>query len=216
MDSSSSYLSSPEYGCDFVVSTDQASINSGLWEYLDESDQPIQYLCFLVSDTSDDPSVEITLDDLVAQTGVNPFDIPEGTTYKNNKQIKALTDFGFVVGIRMQVGIPPGFMPRDLPPVVSLTNGIDKVLFNLYCSDITIIQNSPPSGFHGEGHWNVYHQPERTDASVQPWSIQTSVDLKMADLDAELNNSPYLNNHPDIKAQLKNSLDNISGTALSL
>ncbi|KAI7968891.1 hypothetical protein EIK77_002887 [Talaromyces pinophilus] len=115
MDSSNLYLSSPQYQCDFVVSTTQAAIDSDLWEYLDESDQPTQYLCFLVSATSDDPSVEISLDELVKKTGVNPFDIDEDTPY-NDKRITTLTDFGFVVGIRKQVGIPPGFMPKETAP----------------------------------------------------------------------------------------------------
>jgi hypothetical protein len=36
MESKNSYLSNPRCQCDFVVATTQASINSGLLEYLDE------------------------------------------------------------------------------------------------------------------------------------------------------------------------------------
>lgn len=79
-----------------------------------------------------------------------------------------------------------------------------------------MIQNSPGSGFHKQGHWNVYTQPERTGPSSEPWSIQTTVDLKVGDLDTELNQSPYLNSHPEVKERLKDALENISGSDLSL
>lgn len=47
MDASNSNLTDLGYGYDFVVSTTQASINSGLLEYLWESNQPINYICYL-------------------------------------------------------------------------------------------------------------------------------------------------------------------------
>lgn len=48
MDATNSDLSSSKYGYDFVVSTTQASINSGLLQYLNECTQPETCLCFQV------------------------------------------------------------------------------------------------------------------------------------------------------------------------
>ncbi|KAK1464167.1 hypothetical protein CMEL01_12928 [Colletotrichum melonis] len=47
MDASNSNLTDLRYGYDFVVTTTQASINSGLLEYLWESNQPANYICFI-------------------------------------------------------------------------------------------------------------------------------------------------------------------------
>lgn len=51
-----SYLSSPQSGYDFVLSTTQASINSNLLQYLDEEDQPEPYICFLADPETSNPS----------------------------------------------------------------------------------------------------------------------------------------------------------------
>jgi len=68
MTANKSYLSSSKYGYDFVVATTQASINSGLKEYLNTINQPTTTLCFL-ADSKGNPSVPITLDALKAKTG---------------------------------------------------------------------------------------------------------------------------------------------------
>lgn len=216
MDSTASCLSSPQYQCDFVVATTQASINSDLWEFLAESTQEPEYICFLVDDDSDNPGSQISLEDLLKLTnGVNPFDIDEDTPY-DDPDITALTNAGFVVGIKMQIGIPPGYLPKNLPPIVDFGNSASNVIFNLYCSDITVIQNSPPSGFHKkDGHWRVWNQPYPSSSTDQPWNVQTRVDLVMGDLARELD-TPYFQSHPEIRDQLLRALDNTSGTAFSL
>ncbi|KAE8385445.1 hypothetical protein BDV23DRAFT_18719 [Aspergillus alliaceus] len=97
MESKNSYLSDPRCQCDFVVATTQASINSGLLEYLDEQTQPIQYMCFLQDDRGY-PTMQISLEDLMAKSGgINPFYIPEGTP-PGDPRVTALSDAGFGVG----------------------------------------------------------------------------------------------------------------------
>ncbi|KAE8344589.1 hypothetical protein BDV24DRAFT_160329 [Aspergillus arachidicola] len=209
MDANASNLSDSRYGYDFVVATTQASINSTLLGYLRHNPQPENYLCFLANQNGD-PSSMISLEQLLALTdNVNPFDIPDGTAC-NDPRILALTRARFIIGNKIQMGLPPGILPRDLPPVVTLGSSATNVRFRMFCSQFTVIQNTPPGGFNQSGNWNVWGQDPGT-----PWRVETNVDLVIKDLDRELN-TPYLNKHPDIKERLWNQLNNLSGTAFSL
>lgn len=207
-----SFLAGPKYGCDFVVATTQASINSGLLEFLANSNQPETYLCFLADDDLN-ISQQITLDQLLKLTGgVNPFDIPDGTPY-SDPRIATLSENSFIGGVKIQVGLPPGIAPADLPPVVTLGANPSNVAFNMFCSQFQIIQNSPPSGFGKKpspGHWNVWSQPAGT-----PWYVETKVDLVVQDLNQELQ-TPYFLANPALATQLKNQLLNLSSTTFSL
>ena len=210
MPTDKSFLSGPKYGYDFVVSTTQASINSGLLKFLSESDQPVEYICFLVDVDTGNPKEQISLDELLNLSGgVNPFDIPAGTAYSDSR-IQKLKDVRFCVGIKLQMGLPPGIPPKDLPLVVTLGSSADSVGFNLFCSQFTVIQNSPPSGWGNDGSWGVWEQP-----LGKAWYFGTKVDLVVADLDKELD-TPYFNSHLAEKAALKNQLMNLSETAFSL
>ncbi|KAK4460579.1 hypothetical protein QBC42DRAFT_332263, partial [Cladorrhinum samala] len=207
-----SFLAGPKYGCDFVVATTQASINSGLLEFLANSNQPETYLCFLADDDGN-ISQQITLDQLLKLTGgVNPFDIPDGTPYSDSR-IATLSENSFIGGVKIQLGLPPGIAPTDLPPVVTLGANPGNVAFNMFCSQFQIIQNSPPSGFGKKpspGHWKVWSQPPGT-----PWYVETKVDLVVQDLDQELQ-TPYFLANPALTTQLKKQLLNLSNTAFSL
>ncbi|PWY82154.1 hypothetical protein BO70DRAFT_379664 [Aspergillus heteromorphus CBS 117.55] len=208
MDADSSFLSSPKYGYDFVVSTTQASINSDLLLFLSESQQPVQYLCFLADDTGN-PTNMVTLEEVLKLTdNVNPFDIPAGTDY-SDARITKVTAARFMVGVQIQMGLPPGVLPKNLPSIVDLGDDAKTVKFNMFCSQFTVIENTPGNAWTS-GVWSVYSQPSGT-----PWYVQVNVDLVMKDLDKELD-TPYLNNHPELKAQLKAQLMNLSSTAFSL
>ena len=203
-----SYLSSPKYGYDFVVATTQASINSGLKEYLHNIDQPETIICYL-ADSLGNPSVQISLADLLKRTGgINPFDIPNGTPYTDNR-LKVLTEQKFIVGLKIKLGLPPGLMPKDMPPIVDLGDSANNVLFNLLCSEFQVIQNSPPGGF-SQGSWNVWSQPSGTS-----WYFTTKVNLMYSALSQELD-TPYFNSHPKQKQALLDQLYNLSSGAFSL
>lgn len=205
----SSYLTSPKYGYDFVVATTQASINSDMKEYLNGVDQPTTTLCFL-ADTKGNPTTQISLEDLKAKTGgIDPFDIPDGTDY-SDPRITTLTKNMFMVGLKLKVGLPPGVLPVNMPPIVDLGSSASNVKFNLFCSEFVVIQNSPPSGFGGSGSWNVWSQPSGT-----PWYFTTTVDLVFKDLNNELD-TPYFNSHPQQKAALLAQLENLGSGAFSL
>ncbi|PWY94741.1 hypothetical protein BO94DRAFT_457575 [Aspergillus sclerotioniger CBS 115572] len=208
MDSKSSYLSDPRCQCDFVVATTQASINSGLLEYLDEGTQPIQYLCFLEDDKGF-PTEQISLEELINKSkGVNPFDIPKDID-GNDPRLDALADAGFAVGVMLQIGMPLGHTPKTLPPIVTL-NSADNVTFNLFCRQVKVV-----SIRYARRNiiWNVFQQPE--GPAGQPWAMKMSVNLTVAGLDKELD-TPYFKSHPEVRDQLRKALVNLSGTAFSL
>ncbi|KAL3471264.1 hypothetical protein BJX99DRAFT_263461 [Aspergillus californicus] len=208
MDSKQSKLSDPRCQADFVVATTQASINAGLLEYLDEQSQPVQYICFS-QDERGIPSVEIKFEDLMKRTGgIDPFYIPDKTP-SDDPRVQKLADTDFAVGLMLQMGIPEGFTPRTLPPIVTL-NTASNVLFNLFCKQVKVV--SLRFGRHG-AIWNVFEQPK--GPSGIPWSLKMSVDLTVQGLNQKLDTN-YFNSHPKVKDQLIRALNNISGTAFSL
>ncbi|RAK77452.1 uncharacterized protein BO72DRAFT_527621 [Aspergillus fijiensis CBS 313.89] len=157
MDKTSSQLSGT--GCDFVVATTQASINSSLLNYLAERSQPMESI-FYLADAKGDPTLEIGRGQLLDKTGgVDPCVI-EAETLCDDRQITTVTKARFMI--------------------------------------VTVIQNTPPGGWGNPGSWNA------------------EVDLVVADLDHNLDSSNYLNNHPDVKNELRKALVNVSGSAFSL
>ena len=214
MPSEKSFLSNPKYGYDFVVATTQASINSGLKEYLANSDQPTTYLCFLVDDEGL-PSKYIDLDDLKKLTGgVNPFEIPEDTPY-DDPRISKLTEARFIVGLKLKMGLPPGILPKDLPPIVELGSSASNVTFNLFCSEFQIVENTPPGGFVKKGKWQVFNQPQVINQNNKLWSFQTNVNLIYKDLEKDLN-TPYFKQFPKQRKALLARIQNLESGAFSL
>lgn len=140
--------------------------------------------------------------------GVNPFDIPAGTSTEDPR-IQTLTKNLFCVGVKIKMGIPSGVLPADLPPVVTLGNSANNVTFNMFCSELEVIQNMP-GAWGTAGSWNVWSQP-----SGSPWYIETTVDLTNSDLDNELNTA-YFNQHPKQQKAILAQLENMSSTAFSL
>lgn len=211
MTAKNSNLSAPAYGYDFVVSTTQASINSGLLAFLAEGGQPVQDLIFLADPKPLNPVYPpITLDALKKLTGgVDPFDLPDGTD-PTDARIVALTKARFLVAIKLQIGLPPGVEPKDLGPVVTLGDSANNVGLTLYCAQFVVVQNTPENGFGGKGSWDVWSQP-----SGKPWTINSKVNLSVWDLDKELN-TQYFDKHPKQKAALKAKLLNLSGDTFSL
>ncbi|MCJ1316563.1 hypothetical protein MMC15_001884 [Xylographa vitiligo] len=202
-----SNLSDAKYGYDVVVATTQASINSTLWEWLSEAKQPVSYVCFLKNPNprSGHPMIQVTLAHLLTLTGgVNPFEIPDQTP-ASDPRIAALTTANFAGGLKMQIGIPPGTMPKDWPIVV-LGNSASNIQFTMYCSQLSMVQNV-------QGAWAVW-----TQAQGVPWFVRTKVGLVSQDLDAALNVPYFQNTGSKSKAALLAKVDGLkqSGTAFSL
>ncbi|KAJ5692268.1 hypothetical protein N7462_001691 [Penicillium macrosclerotiorum] len=206
MDRSASNLTGT--GVDFVVATTQASINSSMLEYLAEGSQPVMYLCFLAGQQGN-PTVQVTLEELMAKTeGINPFDIPQDLDYMDAR-IRPVTKARFVAGIKLQMGLPPGANPKDLSVVNFEGTTPNKVTFTMYCAQATVIHNN--RGGFDDPTWNVWSQ-----TAEEPWIARAEVDLVVADLDSNLENSPYLRGRPEVKEQLQKAFVNLSGSAFSL
>ncbi|KAB8253578.1 hypothetical protein BDV32DRAFT_158018 [Aspergillus pseudonomiae] len=196
-------------GYDFVVSTTETSINDGLRAYFNNSDQPVQYLCFLV-DSQGNVDKSITLEELLQLTkNVNPFTTPAGKIDQSIWQ--PLVDAKFRYGIKLQMGIPPGMQPKDLDIVEFADEDATHVRFRLYCSEVSIIELQIPSGWGSSDHTLVLHR----QPPGKPWYAEMKVNLKVADLDTQLNTT-YLNNHPTVKQEIKDKLKNLKDTAFSL
>jgi len=198
----------------------QESINAGLVQYFQNTNgkQPITYL-FYLADKDGNPATQILLADLLKQTGnVNPFDIPDGTDYRDAR-VQKLAEVRFICGIKLEMGIPPGCVvntPNKTPqlqlpqPIVTLGTTSESVLFNMYCSSVTVIENSPPTGFATQGSRKWFsQQPWR------PWYVQTRTNLMTTDLIKDLK-TPYFDNNPEERDALLARLNNISGSASSL
>lgn len=206
MAAKASYLTNS--GCDLVVATSQASINSGLLELLNEETQPKQYVCF-VKKSRKDPVEQISLEDLMVQTeGVNPFYIPDQTP-EDDVRMSKLKGAHFKAGVMLQMGIPEGHTRQSLPPIVTLKTA-DSVTFNLYCKQARVVSME----FDEDGAFlSVCEQPKGPSGEL--WTMTMSVDLTTAGLDDKLN-TDYFNKNPKLKSQLLKRLYNLSGTAFSL
>ena len=185
-----SHLSDPKYGYDLVVATTQASLNSDLADWLSQAVQPVSYICFVGKPgIVNGGMTQITLANLLSLTnGVNPFDIPDKTPW-DDPRIVILSQANFVGGIKMQIGMPPGVTAKDLPvPIAVLGTSASSLTFNMYCSYLSIVQNTHAAQGGGQGPWNVFTQPSGT-----AWYVPTSVGIVRNQLDPSLN-LPYFSN----------------------
>lgn len=206
-----SRLSRAVDGYDFVVATTQASLNSGLKEYLDKVDQPITRVCLLINDSGTGIGQALSLEELMRRSGgVNPFTIPHGTDIKDPR-IQKLTEVRFAVGLEFQIGLPGP--PRTLPDVIELERDVTNIKFRLMCSQFAILVNTPPGW--GPGSWDVFKQSDKVNGQSQTWFFETTVNLRRADLPKNLD-TPYYNNHPEEKQAILRALANLSDTAFSL
>ncbi|KNA98121.1 hypothetical protein FOXG_02547 [Fusarium oxysporum f. sp. lycopersici 4287] len=150
-----SNLSDPKYGYDFVVATTQESINAGLVQYLMNIARKQKYTYrFFLRYKNPDPTVEMDLDQLLDMSGgINPFDIPTNTDWQDQR-LQKMRDIGLVCSIRIRPGIPPGCIVRvpdrgpqiRLPePIITFGETAKDTIFNMYCSDVTVIKNNIPT-----------------------------------------------------------------------
>ncbi|KAH7229825.1 hypothetical protein BKA60DRAFT_628384 [Fusarium oxysporum] len=215
-----SNLNDPKYGYDFVVATTQESINAGLVQYLINIARKQKYTYrFFLRYKNPDPTVEMDLDQLLNMSGgINPFDIPTNTDWQDQR-LQKMRDIGLVCSIRIRPGIPPGCIVRvpgrgpqiRLPePIITFGETAKDTIFNMYCSDVTVIKNNIPTKVEEMGSWVWYSQ-----LPGDPWYFQTQTDLVISELDKNLN-TPYFASNTEERDALKLKLENISGTAFSL
>lgn len=210
MSANQSNLSGPEYRdkhYDFVVATTQASINSGLLEYLHKIDQEAITMYFAEQQNGEE-KVYVGKE-WFEHCDIDPFEIPDGTDY-DDERITRISNkqFGFDAAIKIKLGLP-NMDPKKLPPIIELGSSAETVVFNMLCSEIKMIENALGT-VRTPGSWNVWSQP-----SKKPWYFSTKVDLIYADLDKELN-TEYFKNNEDKRKALLAQLENLDSGAFSL
>lgn len=201
MSATQSFLSSPQYGYDFVVATTQASINATLKAFLSALKEPVATVCY-VADTQGNPT-EIDYPTLVANAkGSDPFAVPATADPATNQDLKNLLAARFMMGFKAQIGLPPGLAPANIPDLVILGSDTSAVTFNLLCSQFTVVQLDPGSGY-APASWMNLAQP-----AGQPWIFTSKVDLRLAPTDQ----GAYTKLPPAVQAQIKT----LGGSAFSV
>lgn len=175
MSANQSYLSST--GFDYVVAVTQNSINATLEEYLFQG-LPETVLCYTY-DSNNNPVIT-DYATFVKQVGVDPFSVPDGTA-SSDSRVQALNNAAFAFAVKAQLGLPPGVVPANLPPIVGLKAGQSNVTYTVMFAEF--IATELLFGPRGSVTWFNEAQPTGT-----PWTFTGAVDLDLQD--AAFNNLP--------------------------
>lgn len=201
MSASQSQLSAARYGYDFVVATTQASINATMKQFLSALTEPVVTLCYC-ADNAGNP-VPLPYDELVKKAnGSDPFAVPANADPTTNSDLKNLVGARFMMGFRAQIGLPPGLAPTAIPDIVKLGADTSAVTFNLLCSQFTVVELEPGSGYAPPSWLNVSQDPG------SPWIFQSKVDLRLSTTDQ----SAYASLPKDVQDRIRN----LGGEAFSV
>ncbi|KAI9896888.1 hypothetical protein N3K66_007910 [Trichothecium roseum] len=163
-----SYLSSPRYGYDFVVSVTEESINATIKQHLASLEAPQVAQCYV-----DDGGREvgITLKELQDKSGgVNPFDIPHGTDVKDAR-FENLNNARFLRGWRARLGLAPMTDVFKTKNLVELNANATSVKFDMQCAEFQVVAYIEGGRF-GKDKWiNVAQKKDH------PWIFKSVVDL---------------------------------------
>jgi hypothetical protein len=201
MSASQSQLSAARYGYDFVVATTQASINATMKEFLAGLTEPVVTACYIADSTA--KPTPVPYDQLVkSANGSDPFKVPSGADPSANADLKNLMGARFMMGFRAQLGLPPGLPPAEIPDVVTLGSDTSAVTFNLLCSEFTVVELEPGSGY-APASWMNESQP-----SGSPWMFTSKVDLRLSKADQ----GAYSKLPPAVQEKIQN----LGGSAFSV
>ena len=176
MPATQSFLNMAPDRPDLVVAITEASIDSALRASLLRTSAGLEVMCFIGHEEPGDPSAFIQRLDLVGRClGNDPFGIPDGTPY-NDERIHLFNLSNFSMAFSINLGMPNGVKPRDLPqPILQLNKGDDGYdgTYNMYCSQFTIVWNEQPNARNGnQGHWHVWEQ-----GPGEAWPVAVRVKL---------------------------------------
>ncbi|MFI8997369.1 hypothetical protein [Streptomyces sp. NPDC053542] len=176
MSASSSDLSSVKYGYDFVVATTQASINATMKLFLSGLTEPEVTVCYIADDQG--KPVEIDYDQLKKlANGSDPFAVAATADPTTDPDLRNLINARFMMGFRAQIGLPPGIAPDKVPDIVTLGSDTSSVVYNLLCSEFTVVELNPGGGY-SPPTWLSQSQPPGS-----PWVFTSKVDLRLSAVD---------------------------------
>lgn len=138
MGAQDSYLSSAGYGYDYVLSVTQDSL-SGAALALMNTRSPMVDVCYVYDDNGDPKQIDHAT--LVQHAhGTDPFALPAPGPALD-AAIDNLDQAGFMFGFHAAMGLPAGFDPSTLPPIVALGAGVDQpVAYTLLCRTFRLVE----------------------------------------------------------------------------
>jgi hypothetical protein len=171
MSTSQSYLSSPEYGYDYVVAVTQDSINATALDFLSHR-QPILNVCFISDDNGDPLYIDYEAFKRSAN-GADPFNIPASGP-EREKQLANLDNALFMYGFQAAMGLPEGFPVDKLPDIVTLgATAKDPAIYRLLCKRFLLVQLNQIR--HRKPVFETFAQPKGPQGD--PWIFTYQVGL---------------------------------------
>ena len=192
MSATQSNLSASQYGYDVVVSTTQGSINATLKEFLSAGTEPVAVICY-VADNNGNPTPIDCATLMTNANGSDPFAVPANADPATDQDLINLFNARFMAGFKAQIGLPAGYAPTGIPDVVTLGADASSVTYTLLCSQFTVVQYTPASGYT-PAQWMNQSQP-----AGAAWLFTSKVSLQLTPAQA-----PYSNLPPAVQAQIEN------------
>jgi len=179
MSASQSFLSSPDYGYDYVVAVTQDSINATATAFL-TTRQPVVSACYVADDNGDPKYIDYETLKKNAK-GTDPFKITEKTPDRETL-VQNLDDAGFMFGFQAAMGLPAGFDARTLPDIITLgPTAADRVIYRLLCKSFLLVELNQIS--HKKPVFRTVAQPKgpddvpKGDPKGEPWIFTYKVPL---------------------------------------
>ncbi|GIJ99199.1 hypothetical protein Aspvir_001325 [Aspergillus viridinutans] len=143
-----SHLSAQKYGYDFVASTSQKSIAAHMLRSMTKVD--VAGAWYFFSSNSGDRYHVCGREEALKKThDVDPLDAAQcpGTMPTDDSKYLTLYNAGFIFACDCTLGLPLGMTGDKLPqPCIILCEETDKIVLNVFFSEITIVQARNDSG----------------------------------------------------------------------
>jgi hypothetical protein len=201
MGANQSYLSSADYGYDYVLAVTQDSINAAALAFLN-SRQPVVSVCYVYDDNGDPTQLDYA--ELRRRAnGTDPFKLPVAGPDRDSA-IDSLDGAGFMFGFQAAMGLPEGFRPDTLPPMVTFgATATDPVLYRLLCRNFQLVELKPVP--HKKPVLQTFAQPK--GPTGQPWVFSYQVPLvhqQVADNAGFVKSAAFDNIPAQVHAQVSN------------
>jgi hypothetical protein len=138
MTATASNLTDAHYGYDMVCATTQDSINATMKEFLSPFHGQAFSACYVFNPVTRQKE-QRPLSAIAAAIGGDPFSIPDGADQSNPLVSKLFEDCKFLYAFQARMGLPAGIAPAAMPDIIRLDKGNERVTYQLYCSEFSVI-----------------------------------------------------------------------------
>ena len=169
--------------------------------YLNSGQQPVINVCFIENENRQ--AVPIDHKTMVNSAGgVEPFNVPDQAAFGSGTDAQKLSDAGFLVGFRVQVGLPQVEDPSKFEDIVVLGSNTSAVQFNMYRSQFTVCRLNSGSRRVKASYLNKSQLPN------QPWIYKSTVDLRRSTIDPST--------YPTLPSEVQTQIGKLSGSAFGV